>query len=111
VASLDDLFQSYRAACPEPEPSANFMPNLWQRIEARHNFSSVFQSLARNAFAACGALCLLLLALNLISSPQPLPAAPSYMEALMADHSAEMTDYAEAIRTAPSGDELPAARQ
>ena len=32
---LDALFRAYREACPAPEPSANFMPNLWQRIEAR----------------------------------------------------------------------------
>ncbi len=34
-AQLDALFQAYLEACPAPEPSANFMPQLWQRIEAR----------------------------------------------------------------------------
>jgi hypothetical protein len=36
---LDSLWQAYRAACPEAEPSANFMPVLWSRIEARRKFA------------------------------------------------------------------------
>ena len=32
---LDALFRAYREACPDRDPSPNFMPNLWQRIEAR----------------------------------------------------------------------------
>lgn len=31
---LDALWAEYREACPDPEPSAQFMPQLWQRIEA-----------------------------------------------------------------------------
>ena len=41
-SKLDQLFQTYRAACPDVEPSTNFMPNLWQRIEGRHSFGFVF---------------------------------------------------------------------
>jgi len=37
---LDRLFRAYREACPDPEPSANFMPDLWRRIEERQR--SVF---------------------------------------------------------------------
>jgi hypothetical protein len=32
---LDAVWAEYRAACPDPEPSADFMPRMWQRIEAR----------------------------------------------------------------------------
>jgi anti-sigma-K factor RskA len=31
---LNALWAEYREACPDPEPSAQFMPQLWQRIEA-----------------------------------------------------------------------------
>jgi hypothetical protein len=106
---LDNLFQTYRAACPEVEAGANFMPNLWQKIEARHNFWFIFQRFARTAMTACAALCLLLLALNLFSVPQSHLLAPSYADALMADHTAEKTYYTEAIRNVPSTDEAPAA--
>jgi hypothetical protein len=94
---LDDLFRRYREAIPEVEPSVNFMPMLWQRIDAKPNFWLVFPRLARAFTTASAALCLVLLALNLVSSSQA-TVAPTYTDALMADHSAEMTYYGEAIR-------------
>ena len=36
-AKLDALFAEYRGAVQEPEPSRDFMPGLWQKIEARRN--------------------------------------------------------------------------
>jgi hypothetical protein len=36
-APLDELFVQYRSACPDVEGGPNFMPQLWQRIEARRN--------------------------------------------------------------------------
>ena len=36
---LDGLFRAYREACPDPEPSPEFMPGVWKRIEARQKFS------------------------------------------------------------------------
>jgi hypothetical protein len=108
---LDELFQTYRASCPDIEPGANFMPNLWQKIEARHSFGFVFQRLARTVMTASAALCLLLVVLNLISSEQVHLLTPSYADALMADHTAETTYYTEAIRSAPTSDDLPRAYQ
>ncbi len=32
---LDALWSEYRAACPDPEAGPNFVPQLWQKIEAR----------------------------------------------------------------------------
>ena len=60
-SKLDQLFQTYRAACPEVEPSTNFMPNLWQRIESRHSFGFVFQNVARDHDDGLRALCACLL--------------------------------------------------
>jgi anti-sigma-K factor RskA len=34
---LDPLWAEYRSACPDVEPSAHFMPQLWQRIEAQRS--------------------------------------------------------------------------
>ena len=34
---LDPLWAAYREACPDLEPSAQFMPQLWQRIEAQRS--------------------------------------------------------------------------
>jgi hypothetical protein len=85
------------------------MPNLWQKIEARHNFWFIFQRLARTVMTGCAALCLLLLALNLFSVPQAHLFAPSYADALMADHTAEKTYYTEALRNSLGSEEVPAA--
>lgn len=95
---LDELFQSYRASCPEVGPGVNFMPNLWAKIEARNSVWFVFPRLARAMTTASAALCLLLLVLNLTSSARNYILAPTYVDALMADHSAENTYYTESIR-------------
>ncbi len=75
------------------------MPGLWQKIEAKQSFWSVFGRSGKLATTVSAALCLLLLALNLLAPPTPHTVAPTYTDALMADHSAEKTDYAEAIRS------------
>lgn len=108
---LNNLFQRYRAACPEVEPSANFMPGIWQRIESRHSFRLVFQQIARPLMAGSAALVLLLLLLNLVLSQHTRLTPPSYVDALLADHSAEKTYYTEAIPGAPVASEQPASYQ
>jgi hypothetical protein len=61
---LDSLFVSYREACGSPEPDPNFMPMLWQKIEARQSKNLFFVRLARTfvagTMAACGFLGILL---------------------------------------------------
>jgi hypothetical protein len=48
--NLDALFGAYRQACGSPDASANFMPELWARIESRQTFAFSFRRMA-NAFA------------------------------------------------------------
>ena len=99
-SKLDQVFQAYRAACPDVEPSeANFMPSLWQRIESRHSFGFVFQNVARTTAAACMALCLLLVFLNFASPFRDrLAEVPNYTDVLMSEHSVENTYFTESIR-------------
>ena len=54
---LDELFTAYRRACPAPEPSPRFLPDIWNKIEARR---SMTLSLRRwtGAFVTAAALCL-----------------------------------------------------
>jgi hypothetical protein len=98
---LDELFARYRAACPDVEPSTNFMPALWQRIEKRGSVSTLLPKLARLTAAATAAACLLLTVLiGLPGTPSRKPLVPaSYTDALYADHTAEKTYYTEAIRS------------
>ncbi len=101
--SLDELFDRYRLACPEVEAGPNFMPSLWQKIEARHGFWFTFVRFGRGALTASAALCLLLLVLNLSSTPQVMA---SYTDAILAESSAEQTYYTEAIHTNPVPDRM-----
>jgi hypothetical protein len=103
-AGFDALLESYRDACPDVEPSVNFMPGVWQEIEARRGFWLVFLREARTALTACAAVCLLLLILNFITGSSARVTVPTYADALMAEHSAEQTYYTEAIRAVPVSD-------
>ncbi len=46
-ARLNGLLSAYRDACVPSEPSANFMPDLWRKIEARQRNSFIFQRISR----------------------------------------------------------------
>ena len=65
---LDELLQAYRLACPDPEASANFMPNMWARIEAREVstnwFGRVAKTLVTAALAASAILGLMISSMN-----------------------------------------------
>jgi hypothetical protein len=87
---LDALFAEYRMACPDPEPTADFMPGLWKRIEARRvQTVSVFRHWAQACVLATVALTVLIGAV-LIPRLQSDPASnASYVEALMSEHSSD----------------------
>ena len=57
---LDKLFLEYRAACPDPESAANFMPMMWQKIEARRSPVLQWVTMSRRALVGALALCLVL---------------------------------------------------
>ena len=96
---LSGLWARYREACLEPQPSANFMPDLWARIEARREFWPAFEHLARLAMAVCALVCAVLLLLNVAAERRDREAAgPTYVDALLADQTPEATSYAETVR-------------
>ncbi|HET9319333.1 MAG TPA: hypothetical protein VFO27_06145 [Bryobacteraceae bacterium] len=104
-ARLDGLFMAYREACPDREPGADFMPQLWQKIEARDRVSTVFGRLARNLVTAALALSVLLgLAVSLSSHVAPLP-SQSYVEVLAEDHARQNLDYFEPAEIVPAADQ------
>ena len=43
---LDALFRVYHDACVAPDAGANFMPNLWARIESRQRSTFSFRHMA-----------------------------------------------------------------
>jgi len=79
---LDALFQAYRAACPDLDASANFMPKLWQRIDARQTFTFSFRHMA-NGFVTAALALTVVLGVYMAIPPKPAPVyAVSYLQAL-----------------------------
>lgn len=93
---LDALFGAYRDSCPVPEASANFMPNLWAKIESRQTFTFSFRRMATGFVTAALALSL---ALGVyMSMPHANPNSPqTYLEALA---EAQPLDAPEIVGTA-----------
>jgi hypothetical protein len=94
---LSALFQAYRNAWPEVEASANFMPELWQRIEARQSFAFSFRRLANALVPVAVALSL---ALGIYAySPRHTPnSGQTYIEALAEANPVETPDIVGTMR-------------
>jgi hypothetical protein len=89
---LDLLFQKYRAACPDRDASANFMPELWRRVEARQAFTFSFRRMA-NGFVTAALALTVFLGIYLAIPPKSTPAYPvSYLQALADANTIETPD-------------------
>jgi hypothetical protein len=91
---LDTLFRAYRDACGDPEPSANFMPQLWQRIESRQTFSFFFGRVARG-FVTAAVAATLAMAFYLAVPRSAGSYSSTYIEVLAASHSGDNPDLYE----------------
>ena len=89
---LDALLGAYRAACSGPEPSANFMPNLWARIESRQSISFSFRRMANAFTTAAVALSLALGVYMAIPRSSPVY-DESYLEALAAANTPDASEF------------------
>jgi hypothetical protein len=90
---LDNLWSEYRAVCPDPEPSAEFMPRLWQRIEEQRSaMALIFRRLAQVCVGAAVVLTILM-AVVVIPRLQRLPVySATYEDILAADLPATYVD-------------------
>jgi hypothetical protein len=95
---LDALFQAYRAACPDPDASANFMPQLWQRVEARQAFTFSFRRMA-NGFVKAALALTVALGVYMAIPPKSSPVYPvSYLQALADDSALDTPDTVGPVR-------------
>jgi hypothetical protein len=85
------LLERYRAACPDPEPSADFMPGLWRRIEGRQHVSRRFLRIAQGFVTAAAMICLLLT--GVVLTQAGFSDSRTYVEALD-DDSDDFTEVA-----------------
>ncbi len=97
---LDALWVEYREATPDPEASPNFMPQLWQKIEARRvETTSVFRRLAKICVMATVALALIMsVVLIPRNNNDEVFYTGTYVDILAAEHS---NDY---VQVLPAGD-------
>jgi len=88
---LNELWARYDEACAPPEPSADFMPGVWRKIEARRGFLFQFRSYARRMAATAAAFSLLLIVLHFAPfAGQRDVYTMTYMDALEADSANEV---------------------
>ena len=93
---LNALFRAYRGACQAPEPSANFMPELWRRIEERQRSVFLLGRWARTFVTAAAVLSLAMAAyLFTPRARNSMTQVESYVEALAAGHAIDSMDSAD----------------
>ncbi|MGI8989870.1 MAG: hypothetical protein ACR2I2_09830 [Bryobacteraceae bacterium] len=102
---LEQLFRRYREACEPLEPSVNFMPAIWQKIEARQANNWLFGKMARGfVTAALAVSCILALFLALPNSQNSAFENGSYVDVLAADHARESSLYFDSVRLSTVAD-------
>ena len=91
---LSELFAAYRAAVPDPEPGPDFMPGLWQRIEARRTFSPVaIMRRFAQVFAAAALAMALLVGAVVMPRMQSAPVySATYVDVLANAHDSDLPD-------------------
>jgi hypothetical protein len=89
---LDVLFRAYRAAFPDLDASANFMPDMWARIEAREVSANWFGRMAKALVAAALAASVIL---GMMSSRHQSNAFfnATFVQALRADHASQLEPF------------------
>jgi hypothetical protein len=100
---LDALLQTYRDACPTPEASVNFMPDLWQRIDARQGFLFSFRRLAGALVPAAVALSIALGVYSYAPRRASNTTPQTYIEALAEANPIETPDIVGPIKVDPVG--------
>ncbi len=91
------LFAAYRAALPDPEPSPEFMPRLWLKIDARQNQTIGFRRMAQALITAAAAVSLLMGAWIVREPAKSSFYANSYLELLAASDNNDGLGDAEII--------------
>lgn len=82
---LDELFRTYRAVCPDPEPGVNFIPNMWAGIETREISTNWFGRVAKVLVSSALTLSAIL---GMMTSSRNQPSVffnATFVEALRAD--------------------------
>lgn len=83
---IGEAWRNYRDTAAVPEAGANFMPELWRRIEAR-SFGFRVKRMSQVVVASTAILCALFMGLMVL--PGQSGPAETYVDALAATHPTE----------------------
>ena len=90
---LGPLFAKYRESLPDPEPSANFMPNLWRAIEAksdaRRGFALRVRRVTQLIVTGAAFACLAMMAYVSVPGAKTPESHATYTDVLAASHRPE----------------------
>jgi len=92
-ARLDQMFRAYRKACGDPDASANFMPDMWAKIEAREVSTNWFGRVAKALVAVALTASVIL---GMLISPKKQPDGffnATVVDALRADHASTLEPF------------------
>jgi len=97
--ALNRLFALYRRLSPDPDPSAGFMPKLWERIEARRNFTWRLKLYARGLVSVAAAVCLAVMVFQFTMPGNGSDAVYSqtYLDALRSANSPEAIAFSDLV--------------
>jgi hypothetical protein len=101
---MDDLarlFATYRDAIPDPEPSSDFTPGVWRKIDGRRSSVRLFRRFAE-AFVTVAAVLTILISSVLIPHLRKVPVyTATYIDVLAAEHSSEESAALEDVQQFP----------
>jgi len=100
---LDRLLAAYREACPDVEAAPDFMPRLWQKIEARRTNSYAFGVWTKAFVTAAAVLCLVLGLWQTSVPSQPSFYTQTYIEALQAEAGSDTPSLLETLWSEEGG--------
>ena len=86
---FDGLLGQYRREIGEPEASANFMPQLWRKIEAKRTLAVRFRRMTQVFVGAAAAICLLIAGVSTVLPASTAPLHGTYLDALAEAHPAD----------------------
>lgn len=107
-AELDQLLTAYREVCPVPEANADFMPRLWERIDASQHWTRQIWKWTNGMVAAAAAASLFFVMLQLLPRHSPDFYGATYLETLADQHDDDETLENVAVLNLKAPEGLPA---
>ena len=86
---LEQLFGQYKRLMPDPDPGANFMPELWRKIESRQSLVLRIRRLTQVFVAAAVAICVVFAMFLAVPSSDNPGLNGTYVDVLAEIHPAE----------------------